>query len=318
MATQTTETTEREGVTRTDMADASSGPASRALTVVPSAIPDFDRSDPVSLYLNAGLFGQLQRVARLMSTSKLVPEPFRSTPATKDRPAEDRTSDCFLVAAQAMRWGIDPFAAAQCCHVVKGRLGYEGKLIAAVINSRPEVERRLNYKYSGEGRARRVRVVARLRGEHEERDVEGTVGEWATDNEKWRTTPDQMLSYRGAREWARRHLPEALLGVYSDDEVREIATLEPESVRVETTIAPPPDPTPDPLVAKAQAPAAPAVAAAVPRDCLHPKIPSAKIDGLAPGKSLVCPDCGQELTREREPGEDADEAPQAKGQRRLE
>ena len=306
MATQTTEATEREDVTRTDIADAPNGPASRGLAVVPPAIPDFDRSDPVSLYLNVGLFGQLQRVAKVMSASKLVPEHFRSTPATKDRPAEDRTSDCFLVAAQAMRWGIDPFAAAQCCHVVKGRLGYEGKLIAAVINSRPEIERRLNYKYVGEGKARRVRVFARLRGEAEDRDIEGTVGEWATDNEKWRTNPDQMLSYRGAREWARRHLPEALLGVYSEDEVREIVTLEPGSVRVETKITPPSDATPDPLVAKAQAAptAAPVAVVAAPRDCPHPKIPPSRIEALAPGKSLVCPDCGEELKRERQPGED--------------
>jgi hypothetical protein len=286
------------------------GGAVKALVPIAPAIPDFDRSDPVALYLNAGLFGQLQRVAKLMSTSSLVPEHFRSMPAVGNREAVDRTADCFLVAAQAVRWGIDIFAAAQCCHVVKGRLGYEGKLIAAVINSRPEIERRLNYKYVGEGKARRVRVFARLRGESEDRDIEGTVGEWATDNEKWRTIPDQMLSYRGAREWARRHLPEALLGVYSEDEVHEIVTLGPESVKAETTRPAPPD-TPDPLVAKATA--APGTEKiedivarggklAIVQDCPHPNVPPSKLEALAPGKSLVCDACGEELKRDRDPG----------------
>ena len=27
-----------------------------------------------------------------------------------------------------------------------------------------------------------------------------------------------MLAYRGARQWARRHMPEVLLGIYTDDE----------------------------------------------------------------------------------------------------
>jgi hypothetical protein len=103
-----------------------------------------------------------------------------------------------------------------------------------------------------------------------------------------------------------------------DDAFREVST--PQA-------AGPAPATPDPLVAKAQAAATapdPLVAkaqdstpASAPRDCPHLKIPPSRIEALPLGKSLVCPDCGQELTREREPGEDADDVPPAKGQRRL-
>jgi recombinational DNA repair protein RecT len=38
--------------------------------------------------------------------------------------------------------------------------------------------------------------------------------------------------------------------------------------------------------------------------CSHPKVPPSKIAALKPGKSIVCADCGEELKRDREPGED--------------
>jgi recombination protein RecT len=41
-----------------------------------------------------------------------------------------------------------------------------------------------------------------------------------------------------------------------------------------------------------------------PADCKHPAVPPSRVEALAPGKALVCPDCGQELRKTREPGED--------------
>lgn len=170
----------------------------------------FDPNDPVALYMNTGLFDQLQRVASLMSKANVVPEHLRG---------EGKLADCFLVVSQAFRWGMDPFAVAQCTYVLKGKLGYEGKLIAAVVNVSGRLVAPLSYTYSGSGRERRILVSGQFRVESEARVVEGTVGQWATGNEQWTKAPDQMLAYRGAREWARRHMPEAVLGVQADDEV---------------------------------------------------------------------------------------------------
>lgn len=41
-----------------------------------------------------------------------------------------------------------------------------------------------------------------------------------------------------------------------------------------------------------------------PKDCSHPQIPPSRVQALKPGKSIPCPDCGEELKRDREPGED--------------
>lgn len=255
----------------------------------------FDADDPVSLYMDTGIFDQLQRVAKLMSRSGLVPMHLRG---------EDKVSDCFLVTAQAFRWRMDPFSVAQHTFVLKGKLGYEGKLIAGVINASGKLSSNLSYTYSAEGAKRRVIVSGTLKGEHAERTVEGTVDQWATDNEMWRKNPDQILSYRGAREWARRHMPEAVLGIQAEEELAPVmdlargtdgsygsrATLAAGDVApVDSLLASvgiEPEKPADTFVLVSEGPIEP------PKDCKHLAIPPSR---LKPGKTMVCTDCGEEL-----------------------
>jgi hypothetical protein len=169
-----------------------------------------DFSDPVAIYLDSDIFGQLQRVAKLMSSASLAPAHLRG---------EGKLGDCFLVAAQAFRWRMDPFSVAQHTYVLSGKLGYEGKLIAAVVNASGKLQSSLDYRYSNAGDQRSVTVSGKLIGDAEPREVVGTVGGWKTSNEQWKKNPDQMLAYRGAREWARRYMPEAVLGVQAEDDL---------------------------------------------------------------------------------------------------
>ncbi len=286
-------------------------------TTKPAPLPVlFDPDDAVSLYMDVAVFAQLQRVARLMSSAGLVPTHLRG---------EDHLSDCALVAAQAFRWRMDPFAIAQHTFVLSGKLGYEGKLVAAVVNSNRRMARALDYAYSGEGQERKVIVSGRLRGEDKDRTVEGKAKDWATTNEQWKKNQDQMLSYRGAREWARRHMPEALLGVSSDDEVRETVELERQADGAFAA----PRPALEVLTERLQASAAPGVTATVteakpaaaPKDCPHPAVPPSRVAQLGPGQALVCADCGTELTNpdaqpSREPGSDDGPEPSAPAQRK--
>lgn len=146
-------------------------------------------------------------LAEIMAKANLLPDHLRGKPG-----------DCLLVIMQAQRWGMDPVSVAQCTSVVKGKLCYEGKLVAATLYSTGSVEGRIKYSYSGAGENRKVVVSAVPRGESHPETVEGTVIQWRTDNKNWTQNPDDMLAYRGARQWARRHAPDALLGVYTPDE----------------------------------------------------------------------------------------------------
>ena len=159
--------------------------------------------------LDTGMFEQMNRVATAMASMKLVPGHLQGS-----------IGDCLLVVEQAIRRGLSPTDLAQHTFVVHGKLGYEGKAVAAWCNTSPLIKGSLKYEYSGEGSKRKIVVSGTLVDRDEPDVIEGTVQQWATDNENWKKNPDQMLSYRGAREWARRHTPEILLGVSTEDDLQ--------------------------------------------------------------------------------------------------
>lgn len=171
--------------------------------------------------------GDALRLAEVMCKGRLVPTHLQNSVA-----------DCLMVIEQAARWGLSPFAVAQCTSVIGGKLMFEGKLVAAVVNGRGELARRLDFAYEGSGESRAVRAFATLRGEDAPREVVVYLRDVRTRNEMWGRQPDQQLAYASARIWARRHMPELMLGIYAagDDEVdgEEMGDLTP----------PPPPPAP--------------------------------------------------------------------------
>lgn len=147
------------------------------------------------------------RLAEIMATGRLVPQALQKSPA-----------DCLMVIMQAIRWEMDVFAVAQETAVISGKLMYQGKLVAAVINARGNLTNRLRFEFTGGGEDLTVTVVGQLRGEAEPRTVTVRLADARTSNVQWQKQPDQQLCYHGARKWARRHTPELMLGVYSPEE----------------------------------------------------------------------------------------------------
>jgi hypothetical protein len=152
-------------------------------------------------------------LADVMSKADLLPEHLRGKPG-----------DCLLVIMQAQRWNMDPVSVAQCTSVVRGKLCYEGKLVAAALYAAGAIDGRLRYEFSGAGEQRAVRVIGRPRGTGADQEVTGTVANWKTDNGNWKKSPDDMLVYRGTRQWARRYAPDAMMGVYTPDEFEDAET----------------------------------------------------------------------------------------------
>lgn len=176
--------------------------------------------DPVPV-LDTARFEHMQRIATLMASTTLVPESLRGERKGKDftpYPPNEVLANCFLVTNQAVRWGLDPFAVAQCCSVVHGKLTYEGKLVAAVLDAKIGV--RLKYEWTDADEKMTIRVSGVIDGVTE--TIEGSVADWKTTGNNTPWTPKQyrkMLAYRGAREWARLYAPAVMLGVYADDEM---------------------------------------------------------------------------------------------------
>lgn len=147
------------------------------------------------------------RQAEMMASAKLMPAHLQRSPG-----------DCMMIIDQARRWRMSPFAVAQCTAIVKGKLMYEGKLVAAALNSSGILSDRLNYEFSGSGQDRKCVASATLNGEAKARTIDVVLKDVVTENGIWKKQPDQQLTYSAARIWARRHAPEVMLGVYTPEE----------------------------------------------------------------------------------------------------
>jgi hypothetical protein len=173
----------------------------------------FDPAAPLSRPMQGLIPATLKeamQLADVMAGARLVPVALQKS-----------APDCLMVIQQAVRWQMDPFAVAQECSVIQGKLMYSGKLVAAVINVRGNLEERLSFAYTGKDAERTITVSGRLRGEGSSRTATVTLKDARTANTQWSKQPDQQLMYHGTRVWARRHMPEMMLGVFSPEEFDE-------------------------------------------------------------------------------------------------
>lgn len=196
--------------------------------------------DPIPT-LDTSRFEHMQRIANVMARSTMIPETLR-TVGTRDNkvdlPPEQVMANCFLVVNQAVRWGMDPFAVVSCCSVVHGRLSYEGKLVAAVLDAKLGVE--LHHHFTGDPTSEAYRIyildqpftpeiIGQLRPGVSIPGLrlwDGSVAEWKTTGAGTPWTQKnykRMLIYRGSRDWTRIYESAIMLGVYTEDELIELA-----------------------------------------------------------------------------------------------
>lgn len=184
--------------------------------------------DPVRL---EALWGLSARIA----TASVVPMSLRGKglegrDGWEPFPEGTVIANVFAVVEQADRWGMSPFALLACAAIVHGRLGFEGKVIADVLESRYQIK--LSYSWSGNELSDDFAIevtgfdpstgAVLTNAKGEPLTVKGTVKGWRTtgNNSPWRVGEyRKMLAYRGAREWARLHKPGAIMGTNSIDEL---------------------------------------------------------------------------------------------------
>lgn len=211
-------------------------------------------NSPNALLFDTAKFAQVYRVAQAMATSPLIPEHLRgerrSGAGFQPYPLQVAAANCILVVNVSYRWGLDPYAVAPETYVVRQRLGFQGKLVAAVVNTRADLAGGNLRAVYGEGHgddlaaviygserltvdqfpdavwdaldayaATEDRKALNVLDRHGVLAIRITVGQAKTDNQMWRTDPEQKLFYSGVAKWARRHRPELMLGVSTDDDL---------------------------------------------------------------------------------------------------
>ncbi|RIY00178.1 hypothetical protein D3218_12885 [Aureimonas flava] len=196
--------------------------------------------------LDTAKFEHMQRIANVMASTSMIPDALRKVKVGQDMvelPPSQVVANCFLVVNQSVRWGMDPFAVAQCVSIVHGKLCYEGKLVSAVLDAKLGLKL-FHHLTGAPGDARRIYLSDRPFDQAvldqlvpgvrflDRRMFDGSVAEWKTTgtNSPWSPKNfDRMLVYRGTRDWCRIYEPAIMLGVYTPDEMLDLS----ENVRAE-------------------------------------------------------------------------------------
>ncbi|MBR1437161.1 MAG: hypothetical protein IJ587_01365 [Synergistaceae bacterium] len=157
------------------------------------------------------------KFATLLSESAIIPDTFRNNPAS-----------CLIALDMANRMHRNPMEVMQAMYIVHGKPWFSSSFLISLINSCGLFER-LKFEYVGdpgkETRGCRAWTIEKKTGEKlvgplitlkmskEER--------WSSNNKKWESMPDVMLSYRAASFFSRAYCPDLTGGFHSSDELSD-------------------------------------------------------------------------------------------------
>lgn len=222
---------------------------------------------PMSLLTGSG-FDQLQRVAKALCASTLVPAQYRAFTEVKTygkvtghNPNPAGLPNCVVALNMAMRMGADPLMVMQNLYVIEGRPSWSSQFIIAAINScgrfsplrfeisEPGKEETVEFKavvwkndkkteekrsIKVQHRTCRAWVIEKETGERLDGptvSMKMAIDEgWLTKNgSKWQTMPEIMLRYRAASLFGRLYAPELLMGLQTQEEVQDFIDATPDA-----------------------------------------------------------------------------------------
>lgn len=224
------------------------------------------RTDVAMGFGNLESFELMQRAAKLLASSTLVPAAYRAEIHKTDRYGNitdtrqnpNALANAVVALNMAQRMGADPLMVMQNLYIVEGRPSWSSQWIIAAINGcgrfsplRFDIKelgkKKVEYvTFTWENQRRRevrnsievedkVCVAWAIEKETGERlespavSIEMAVKEgWYTKNgSKWQTMPDVMLRYRTASFFGKLYAPELLMGLQTTEEVHDTIDVTP-------------------------------------------------------------------------------------------
>lgn len=182
-------------------------------------------------------FEAIQRAARLLSASSLVPDIYKAN-----------LPNCTIAMNMASRLGADPLMIMQNLYIVHGRPGWSSQFYISAFNSCGRFTP-IHYRFTGEKGKDSWGCVAWAKERETGEIVEGpevTIAiskaeEWyGRKGSKWQTMPQLMLSYRAASFLVRTVAPELTMGLKTVEEIRDGDVGEEESAATSPIAVPEP------------------------------------------------------------------------------
>jgi hypothetical protein len=179
----------------------------------------------ITISQETATFELVQRQAKLLSSSTLVPKEFQGN-----------MSNCAIGLNIAKRLGADAFMVIQNIDIIHGRPSFRGKFLIAMVNASGRFSP-LNFRFDGEGDDYGCTAFAK---DKETGDVlEGPKVDWnmvkgegwiGKPGSKWKTMPALMFRYRAGAYFANIYAPDITLGMMTSEELTDL----PHETRVAT------------------------------------------------------------------------------------
>jgi len=157
-----------------------------------------------------------------LAQSDLLPKHFAGKPA-----------NCLIALEYANQLStkdktLSPISVMQNLFVVSGNVGLSSKFIIALANSSGKFDHSLLFRESGSGDSLEVTCYSSMQGQEVSYSVSMATArsEGWTKNPKYKSLPSLMLRYRAAAFLVRTCCPEVIMGLQSDDDVKDIIQAE--------------------------------------------------------------------------------------------
>lgn len=189
----------------------------QAPTQLPTTSPQAEAKLPA--IRGAAAFELLQRAAKALSLSSLVPEGYRNN-----------LPNCMIALRIADRIGADPMMVMQNLDIVHGRPSWRAQFLIGTANSCGRFSA-IRYEFFGDRdkdswgcRAWAVEksTEEKLVGPDITIAIAKQEGWYNKNGSKWKTIPQLMLMYRAGAWWVRAYAPELSLGFQTAEEQADI------------------------------------------------------------------------------------------------
>ena len=178
------------------------------------------QSQALSAFSSESAFVSVQRMAKALASSTLVPDAYRG---------EANLGNCIIALELSQRIGASVMAVMQSMVPIHGKPTWSAAFLIATVNS---CGRFSPMRFRWVGKENTDEWGCRAYAVEREGNLE-LVGAlvtiamakaegWYTKNgSKWKTMPEQMLQYRAAAFWTRAYAPEIALGMHTAEEIHD-------------------------------------------------------------------------------------------------
>lgn len=172
-----------------------------------------------TIWNNKEMMNAAYQSANLLSKTDMIPAAYRGKPG-----------NCFIAIDMAARMNVSPLLVMGMLNIVQGNAGWNGQGCIALINNcgrftpiKFEEELKPDGYFSCIAYATDKASGEVLRSTKVDRTLAQACGWLDKNGSYWKKMPQQMARYRAAAFFARAYCPDALMGLYTDDELRDIS-----------------------------------------------------------------------------------------------